>query len=779
MFRREWRQQLLVLLLLTVTVGGAIFGAAAARSLTPDLDGQFGSADHQLSLSATDPDQLATTYRELRARFGAIDVIGSRQVAIPGSVDSVEFRSQDPDGPFGRPMLGLRSGRYPVADEVAVTPGLAADLGLHVGSDLHLDRVDRRVVGIVENPAETDEQFALVAPGDPRAQSHTVLVKAPDEAMRSLPRGIDGVGVRGDGDANLAAVGALGLAVVVAILVCLVAAAAFVVLAQRRLRQLGMLASLGATTRQLRLVVLANGVVVGAVAAVSGAALAAITWMGLSPLLERAAGRRLDRFDVPWWIVAAGMGLALATSTAAAWWPGRAVARVPVHLALSSRPPGPRPVRRSAVAAAVLVGAGFAALAFGLDPTKEEARVGFVLPGIAALVAGVLLLSPLAVSVLGPISRRLPIAGRLALRDLARHQARSGTALAAITLSLGLAVSTVLIAGAAEHTPDEGNLPANQVLVRVGDREPIVPELSADGLEARAAAARALARSLHTSAIPLDAAVTMAVGEQRDGIVYHPSVVLGRPVGDVTRDISDLYVATPALADHLGLDLTAVNERVDVLTPHTGTLRLANTKTGRGKPIVEAIDTPAYSAAPTSLLTPAAMARYGWSAVPVGWLIETSGPLTASEIDAARSAAADANLTVETRDRQEGLTSVRTVATAVGMGLALAILAMSVGLIRGEAANEVRTLAATGAPAHTRRTIVAATAGALALLGVLIGTVAAYLALIAGYLEDLHPLTRVPVVDLLVTVLGVPLLAFAVGWLLAGREPPLSRPAID
>ena len=83
---------------------------------------------------------------------------------------------------------------------------------------------------------------------------------------------------------------------------------------------------------------------------------------------------------------------------------------------------------------------------------------------------------------------------------------------------------------------------------------------------------------------------------------------------------------------------------------------------------------------------------------------------------------------------------------------------MTVGLIRGEAANEVRTLAATGARAGTRRTIVAVTAGALALLGVVIGTAGAYLALVASYLEDLEPARAgCRWSSLLVTAIGVPL----------------------
>jgi putative ABC transport system permease protein len=128
-------------------------------------------------------------------------------------------------------------------------------------------------------------------------------------------------------------------------------------------------------------------------------------------------------------------------------------------------------------------------------------------------------------------------------------------------------------------------------------------------------------------------------------------------------------------------------------------------------------------------------------------------------------------MTVEARDHQTQLTAIRSGATAAGLLLALGILAMTVGLIRGEAAGDLRTLTATGATSGTRRTITASTGGALALLGVLLGAAGAYLALLAGYNDDLGALDRVPVAHLAVTVIGLPLTAVAVGWLLAGREP--------
>jgi putative ABC transport system permease protein len=120
------------------------------------------------------------------------------------------------------------------------------------------------------------------------------------------------------------------------------------------------------------------------------------------------------------------------------------------------------------------------------------------------------------------------------------------------------------------------------------------------------------------------------------------------------------------------------------------------------------------------------------------------------------------------------------IATAAGALLALAILALTVGLIRSESAGDLRTLTATGATSRIRRTLTASTAGALALLGALLGVAGAYLALAATYHDDLGYLSRIPVLSLAFIGVGVPLIASAAGWLLAGREPPaIARPAIE
>ena len=189
---------------------------------------------------------------------------------------------------------------------------------------------------------------------------------------------------------------------------------------------------------------------------------------------------------------------------------------------------------------------------------------------------------------------------------------------------------------------------------------------------------------------------------------------------------------------------------------------------------------PPYASAPSVLVTESAVARHGWTPARAGWIVESSHPLSAGAVRAAQRAAAAAGLTIEVRSTEGGLPAVRTGAAIAGAVLAMAIIAIALGLIRGESARDLRTLTATGASPRTRRALTASTAAALAVLGVLLGTGAAYLALLAVFHSDLSQLLPVPLGQLVPLVVGLPIAATAVGWLLAGREPRgIARQALD
>ena len=481
------------------------------------------------------------------------------------------------------------------------------------------------------------------------------------------------VSIRGrDGAQNqAAAVGALAAATVVLLLVGLVAAAGFVVVAQRRSRQLGMLAATGAADRHLRLAVLAHGAAVGLVAGVVGGVVGLLGWTAVAPRFETAANHRIQRFDLPWPMIAASLALALLTATAAAWWPARAVSRAPVTEALSGRPPTPRPARRSAIVATGCIVAGTAGLVFGLDTVHDEASPLLVLPSIPLLVIGLLLISPLAIGALAASGSRLPVAPRLALRDLSRFRARSGTALAAISLSLGLAMAIVLAATAAQAGSTEGNLSDRQILFRLGGGEPFVPVRSPEEVAALEDAVARFAATLDESRVLALEAVADPAVETFEGHDQHPVATLAWPVNEHTnRDIDPLYVATPELARQLGIDLAAVPRDTDVLTGSDRSelfiVNVADPALRDDPAQAFRIPAPAYSSVPAALMTPAAMERDGLVAVPSGWLVDAADPLTDAQRDAARRVAADAGLTAEIRDEQGGLGTLRRSATAAG-----------------------------------------------------------------------------------------------------------------
>jgi putative ABC transport system permease protein len=812
LFRREWRQQVIVLALLTVTVAAAIGFATAVYNLAPvPGEADFGTANHSVVLDDPDPDLVQPTVAAVEERLGAVDIIGHRDVPVPGSVDPVDYRSQDPAGPYGSPLLDLRDGRYPTTDdEVAITDGIADTLDVDIGATIALDGVQRTVIGVVENPSDLDDEFVLQAPSSLGApDSVTMLIDASDEQVDSFwqEQADSGqppvsynmmISSRKDlAEDVAAAVTVLTVAAVALFLVSLVAAASFVVLAQRRLRQLGMFAAAGGTEKQVRLVMVANGAVAGAVAAVLGTVVGVGGWIALAPRVEQAAGYRIDAFNVPWWLLVTGGLLAVVSAAGAAWWPARTMARIPSVLALSGRPPRPAPAHRSATLAGAFIVGGLACLALAGDvnETTGDASLNLgnfllVAAGTLATIVGVLLVSPLAIRLLARGATRLPVAMRLALRDLGRYQARSGAALAAISLALGIPVAIVVTAASAANTADTGNLSDRQLMVQAVEDDapgpPLLPE-PADLATLQAGVDRLAAALDSPTVTALDMAVDPDFSPNPDVEAGRLPVEVGQPSGDGWRNMSPLYVATPALLDLYELDLDTIDPNTEFLTDETGDIGVLGSDTDPGpgrsdtNTLTDVEHLPAsYSSLPGSFVTLQGLQRQGWEVAASGqWLVETAEPLTSDQLATVRDIAAGAGLTVESRDQQSGLQTLRSGATAVGMVLALGILAMTVGLIRSEAAGDLRTLSATGASSTTRRTLTAATAGALALLGVALGTIGAYAAVAAGF-GDLADLSSVPVSNLAVIAVGTPLAATATGWLLAGRQPAgIARQAIE
>jgi putative ABC transport system permease protein len=291
-------------------------------------------------------------------------------------------------------------------------------------------------------------------------------------------------------------------------------------------------------------------------------------------------------------------------------------------------------------------------------------------------------------------------------------------------------------------------------------------------------------------------------------------------VGNNLQFGGQIFVATPQLLRSLGISASQINPRADFLSSRPGLDTLgdmqmvwgnsgppgAGPQNGPGNinpgatlpcapssclanPVIEYLpQLPTGTSAPNTLVTEHALSTLHLKsqASLSGWLISTAGPLTAAQISEARATASTQQMTIETKNDAPSSWQVVDWATVFGIALALAILAMTVGLIRAETASDLRTLAATGASSWSRRWITAATAGGLATLGMLLGAAGGYLAC-AGYFQSgkfgesvFGNLSHVPMVNLLAIVVGLPLLAIVGGFIFSGRQPAMvSRQPIE
>ena len=784
LFAREWRQQLVILGVISIAVAAAICSVTAVFNVPASSAATFGTAQQLFRFSSPDSAAVADRVAAARQRLGTIEVIGHQSVPIPGTADSYDSRAQDPNGPFAASTLRLRDGRFPgAANEVAITDQVAKTFAIGINSRITIAGNKRVVVGLVENPLDLGDQFLLVPPTDGvDVKSVTILADATSDQLQSfrdLPKQT-GLEVRGTNVNKAAAAAMLAASTVLFLLVALVAAAGFAVVAQRRMRQLGMLAAVGANDRHLKMVLLVHGAMIGATSSVLGTVVGLAGWFSIAHRLEPGAGHRIDALNLPVSLLIGALVAGFLVPIIAAWWPGRALSRVPIVDAISARPPKPTMVRTSILAAVLFLGGGVL-----LTALSNQSKPLLLIPGMVSLVVGTLLICPSAIRLLSRMARRTPVTIRVALRDLGRYQARAGAALAAISVALGIPLAVVLVASAADRAEARsagiGNLDATELLIRInqqGSGEPTAPNLTPSQLTDLSAVIDNLAKTFGNAAvIPLEMAMDPSTPPDSRRLID-----LGEPVPGETHRFStvSVFVATPQLLSYVGIDPSTIASGVEVLTSAARTPILVGAGKSLVTPKTQTILKPSHSSLPQAFITQTGLDAHNLQPTTVGWIVKTPQPLTTAQLSSARQSAVSNGFHIEARHGPRSSGALRTVATTIGAVFALAIVAMTVGTIRSEAANELRTLTATGASSTIRRALTAATATSLAIAGVVLGVVGAYLGLIGAYVHHLDRLGDIPVGHLVAALIGVPLLSCGVGWCLGGREPTsFSRPAID
>lgn len=867
-WRHKWRS-LLVLALILVPVAAATGVDIVYRTAVSgeaEREHAFGGADAIVSTGG------CTAYRcvdgneaprgtTLEQLTGALPP-GSRWVRAPHRGSTGKFTapgrlaeapvlvSDQVGDPLLRGEIRLVSGHGPRGgDEVAISPPLAQSLGIDepIGARLTaLNGASARIVGVLRNPQCLSCSMAAVtttsplaaataAPPDaalvvdPQAQPQddtlqiTLYVDLPAgrpdlRALDSLGlfvdlRELSGVDESSVGDyVNAADLREAAIVTMVAGLgmleIVLLASVAFAVGARRQTRTLGLLVAQGAAPAQVRQVVLAQGVLLGAVGSVLGIAAGFAGTFLARPLYERVADSYLVAWQFGMLEIAFVAVVGVLSGAAAALVPALRASRRPAVDALGGRfaSSGGRS-RRAALAGSGLLGlaalfavatarwmdAGGASgwFAYGGGPPtmpevyrdNQDDGALFLLVAVFLAVAGLLLLAPTILAGLARLCSRLPITARLAGRDAHRHAHRTGPAMAAITVALGIAVGVSCLV--ATESPAEEHVPSVPAQVLAVDaRDAVVPERL--GEAARAAAERIPGAATLPVIVPTDAPPA-----GRTDYYAQPLSVLGADrfdQGALGSGDADLVVlASGRLADRdLAAEALAAGKAVvfdAALLAPDGTVgigsgvRLDDVREALRLPAVVLPRLTPYQDLPVAFVSPDVIAAQGWRTQHELTLVVWTTAADA-QVGAAKTLARNLGFEVRTGDAERDVARL----IRVGVGAAAVLIglfgvAVCVALAAAEGRPDLGTLSAVGAPPGRRRRLGAAAALVPAGLGTVLGLTLGYFFARAALGLTSAPTLLVPWRDLLPMLAAMPVLAAVIGVLDSLGRTPLTRRA--
>jgi putative ABC transport system permease protein len=382
--------------------------------------------------------------------------------------------ARDSADPMLQGTLEVEDGRFPEKDGEVAISRVVADRGYVIGDTLDLTRDDvpSRVVGVVRTPPGSTEPFVVL----PRSDADLLYNPVP-RYLVTVPGGLDWPAVQAlneqglnvlsrevaldppppaawlppDEPADIFATNSATQAVMALVVasvvleVVLLAGPAFAVGVRRQRRDLALIGAAGGSPADLRRVVLAAGVVLGGAAALLGAVLGGGLAGLAAPLVERWTGQTAGPFELPVLDAAITVAVGLVAGLAAAYFPARQAARTDVVETLAGRRGQVRTSWRSPVLGLVLGIAGMGLVVLGARGTELAVAGGAVL-----LILGLVAASPWLVGLLAPLGRRLPVAGRLAVRDATRNRGRTAPALAAVMATV--AGVTALAIGSASDS---------------------------------------------------------------------------------------------------------------------------------------------------------------------------------------------------------------------------------------------------------------------------------------------------------------------------------------
>jgi putative ABC transport system permease protein len=565
--------------------------------------------------------------------------------------------------------------------------------------------------------------------------------------------------------------------------------AAFAVGARQQVRELGLVTVNGGTARHVRQVVLAQGLVLGVVGAATGLLVgAAATVLGI-PRWQRMTDQLIEHPRFGWGELVAAAAVGVLASVVAATVPAFNAARTHPVDALTGRVRVGAPRTRWSLLGGLLVLAGMVAVAaagvvaqrrvaehrqlldlgnYGL-PVDRTLPIMGTLAGTAVTVVGLVLLMPAVVGAVGRLGALLPLSGRLAVRDAARHRHRTVAASAAVMVAIaGSIVAAFLFATRMDTEPR--TLPRDTALASLDVVATYVR--AAHGGQDLEDAVTELPRAVPGATTQEITLVTASQDGPGSGSIFlNPRM---SPLSCLTSG-TQLGIGSPELIELVtgnkpdaGTRSALAEGRVvlfdDCLDSRNGAATMSTNLDGPVTLPVYRARVPAgiehYDASlPRAFISAEAAAALGWTSF-ADTMAVTYPP---GSLDAVRAAVEDAGMDIRVGEAAD--------VSGTGLYLGLAVLTgvvallgagVTVALAAADGRADLATLAALGAPARRRRTLAGAQALVVTGLGTLAGLVVGVCVGFAAVpLAGLHGLS-VPWQQLWVALVGAPLVASVV-----------------
>ncbi|MFD4637150.1 FtsX-like permease family protein [Lentzea sp. NPDC058436] len=497
--RRSAGRSALVIALIAVPVAALTFTATVhdSTTLTPDEDAarRMGAAEALVSwpyrgpviqqptrdfaIPTTNTEGAAPSEERLRALLPGTELVpverGGVNIRTTAGVGRAGVRMLDLNNPLTHGMITVLEGRpATTGSEIALSRKAMDRTGATLGGSLTTED-DRTftVVGVIEEPDRLDNTTVVALPGTFEQTDRSWLVTTPLPWSKVKELNKSGVAALSRAvfrdlppaseqypefpDSNQLGAEILVLVAGLAVLeMALLAGSAMAVGTRRRKRDLALVAAVGGSPAHVRRIVLADGVVMGTLAALGGVVLGVATAAAARPLVEWLLAERFgaQRF-FPSALAALAL-LAIVTGVLAALVPAWISSRQDVVTALAGRRGITRSRRRWLVLGLTLVAAG---VAVGVLSAIQMWFVGILIALILTEV-GLVLCTPSLLGLLAKAGRWLPVALRIALRDASRNRTAAAPAISAVMAAvIGAVAVSVMLTSQAEQ--EAGQLAGN------------------------------------------------------------------------------------------------------------------------------------------------------------------------------------------------------------------------------------------------------------------------------------------------------------------------------